>query len=134
MSVEYVELVDYLAIAVEVTGLSVETISRVTKIDLVDSALHAPAAGFGDTEFYSDFVDKAAVLIVRLAKNHPLPDGNKRAAWVTLRLFIEINSWQWSTPPGIDDAEHAVLAIASGEWDEAQTASWLRPLLASPAA
>ncbi len=74
------------------------------------------------------------MLIVRLAKNHPLPDGNKRAAWVALRLFIEINGWQWITQPGIDDAEHAVLAIASGEWDEAQTASWLRPQLAPPAA
>jgi hypothetical protein len=34
VTVEYLELVDYLAIAVEVTGLSVETITRVTKIDL----------------------------------------------------------------------------------------------------
>ena len=53
--------------------------------DLADSALHAPAAGFGDTDLYPDFVDKAAVLIVRLAQNHPLPDGSKRAAWVSLR-------------------------------------------------
>lgn len=43
-----VELVDYLAIAVEVTGLSVETITRAANLDLADSALHAPAAGFGD--------------------------------------------------------------------------------------
>lgn len=90
MSVEYVELVDYLAIAVEVTGLSAETIARVAKLDLADSALHAPRAGFGETEFYPDFVDKAAVLLVRLARNHPLLDGNKRAAWVALRLFVEI--------------------------------------------
>jgi Fic family protein len=33
---------------------------------------------------YPDFVDKAAVLLVRLVKNHPLPDGNKRAAWVSM--------------------------------------------------
>jgi death on curing protein len=37
-------------------------------------------AGWGEEELYPDFVDKAAVLVVRLAKNHPLPDGNKRAA------------------------------------------------------
>ena len=60
-------------------------------LDLADSALHAPAAGFGETEFYPDFVDKAAVLIVRLAKNHPLPDGNEHVAWVALRMFMEIN-------------------------------------------
>jgi hypothetical protein len=75
VSIAYVELVDYLAIAVEVTGLSVETITRVANLDLADSALHAPAAGFGDTESYPDFIDKAAVLIVRLAKNHPPQPG-----------------------------------------------------------
>jgi death-on-curing protein len=52
VTVEYLELADYLAIAIEVTGLEAETITRVTKLDLADSALHAPAAGFGDTEFY----------------------------------------------------------------------------------
>jgi death-on-curing protein len=133
VSIEYVELVDYLAIAVEITGLSVETITRVAKLDLADSALHVPAAGFGDTEFYPEFVDKAAVLVVRLAKNHPLPDGNKRAAWVALRLFVEINGWCWTTMPSVDDAEQAVLAIAAGGWDEAQTAVWLRQHLAPPA-
>ncbi len=66
------------------------------------------------------------MLIVRLAKNHPLPDGNKRAAWVALRVFIEINNWHWSTRPTVDDAEAAVLAIASGEWSEADTSTWLR--------
>jgi death-on-curing protein len=132
VTVEYVELVDYLAIAAEVTELSVETITRVAKLDLAESALHAPAAGFGETEFYPDFIDKAAVLIVRLAKNHPLPDGNKRAAWVSLRLFIEINGWTWTTTPDVDEAERVVVAIAAGEWDEARTADWLREHLPPP--
>lgn len=52
MSVAYVDLVDYVAIAAEVTGLKVDTLMRVAKLDLADSALHAPAAGFGDVEFY----------------------------------------------------------------------------------
>lgn len=132
MSVEYVELVDYLAVAAEVIGLSAETITRVAKIDLAESALHAPAAGFGEAEFYPDFVDKAAVLIVRLAKNHPLPDGNKRAAWVSLRLFIEVNGWTWATTPSVDEAERVVLAIAAGECNETRAARWLREHLAPP--
>ena len=73
------------------TGLDLDTVLKVTDLNLADSALHAPAAGFGDTDFYPLFVDKAAVLIVRLARNDPLPDGNKRAAWVSLRLFVELN-------------------------------------------
>jgi death-on-curing protein len=74
-------------------------------------------------------VDKAAVLIVRLAKNHPLPDGNKRVAWVALRYFLILNGWGWVVRPSTDDAEAAVVAIASGEWDEDRTATWLRPLV-----
>ena len=88
--------------------------------------MHAPAAGFGDTEFYPEFVDKAAVLVVRLAKNHPLPDGNKRVAWLALRLFVDINGWAWNPPPTVDDAERAVLAIASGAWSDSEMAAWLR--------
>lgn len=132
MTVEYLDLADFIAIAQAVTGLDLQTVMNVTNVDLADSALHAPAAGFGDDDFYPDFVDKAAVLLVRLARNHPLPDGNKRAAWVSLRLFIDINAWTWEPQPSIDDAEAAVLAVASGDWDEAATAEWLRSHLRSP--
>ena len=126
MNVEYLDIADFIAIAQAVTGLDLQTVVNVTNIDLADSALHAPAAGFGDDDFYPDFIDKAAVLLVRLARNHPLPDGNKRAAWVSLRLFVEINEWTWDPTPNTDDAEAAVLAVASGELDEATTAQWLR--------
>jgi death-on-curing protein len=77
VSIEYVDIVDYIAIATEVTGLDTETIIRLPNLALAESALHAPAAGFGEQEFYPDFIDKAAVLITRLARNHPPPDGNK---------------------------------------------------------
>jgi death on curing protein len=129
VSVEYLDLADYIAIAAAVTGLELQTVMNMTNHDLADSALHAPAAGVGETDFYPEFVDKAAVLVVRLARNHPLPDGNKRAAWVSLRLFVDINGWIWSPKPTIDDAEAAVLAIAAGEWDEKAVAGWLRQYL-----
>jgi death-on-curing protein len=131
VSTKYLELADYLAIAAEITGLDERTITKVTKLDLADSALHAPAAGFGEVEFYPDFIEKAAVLVTHLAKNHPLPDGNKRAAWVALRLFVEINEWSWQPTPSIDDAEQAVLAIASGDWDQDDMTTWLRRYLST---
>ena len=129
MTIEYPDLADYLAIAAAVTGLDDTTVMKVTNLDLAHSALHAPAAGFGDNDFYTDFVDKAAVLIVRLARNHPLPDGSKRAAWVALRLFVDINERRWEPKPSIDDAEAAVVVIAAGEWDEIRAAEWLRTYL-----
>lgn len=76
----YLTLAEVLTIGQVVTGIPAHTLARVSRIELLDSALHAPQGGFGDTELYPEFVDKAAVLVVRLAKNHPLPDGNKRLA------------------------------------------------------
>jgi death-on-curing protein len=125
VSIQYLDLADYLAIAVEVTGLDIDTLTRSARLGLADSALHAPAAGFGETDFYPSFTEKAAVLVVRLAKNHPLPDGNKRAAWVSLRIFIEINGWSWTVKPSVEAAERAVLSVASSEWGEREMAAWL---------
>lgn len=68
----------------------------------------------GESDLYPDFVDKALVRMVRLAKNHPLPDGNKRVAWVAMRYFLMLNEWDWVDLPSIDDAEEAVVAVASG--------------------
>ena len=125
MSIEYLDLADYVAIATEITGFDAATVMKVADLGLADSALHAPAAGFGDEEFYPDPLDKAAVLLVRLAKNHPLPDGNKRVAWVSLRYFVMLNGWSWSRQPDIDEAEAAVVSVASGDWDEVRAAEWL---------
>ena len=51
MSVEYLDIADYVAIAAAVTGLDLQTVINMTNLDLADSALHAPAAGFGDDDF-----------------------------------------------------------------------------------
>lgn len=114
MSVQYPDLTDYLAVAAAVTGLDTQTLVAATKLHSADSALHAPSAGFGEQDLYPDFVSKAAVLLVRLAKNHPLLDGNKRAAWVTLRLFVDMNGWSWNPYPSIDEAEKVVLSVTRG--------------------
>ena len=84
-------------------------------------------AGFGDEEFYPDLIEKAAVLCWRLARNHPLPDGSKRAAWASLIVFLDLNGVRWSPdPPDTDEAERAMLAVAAGEIDEQTFAAWLR--------
>jgi death-on-curing protein len=129
VTVRYLDLTDYLAIAAEITGLDIDTLSRMTRLQPADSALHAPAAGWGEDDLYPDFTDKAAVLVVRLTKNHPLPDGNKRAAWVALRVFVEVNGWKWVAYPSVDEAELAMIAVASGKWDESRVAEWPGPRL-----
>ena len=122
----YIGLAEYFWLAQEVTGIEAAVLAKASRTDLTDSALHAPAAGFGDEEFYPAVVDKAAVLCCRLAWNHPLPDGNKRAAWAALVVFIDLNGGVWDPdPPDVDDAEQAMLAVAAGEVDEAWFADWL---------
>jgi death-on-curing protein len=123
----YISLAEYLWLAEEVTGVDAGVLSRGGRIDLADSALHAPQAAFGGEDFYPDLIDKAAVLTCRLAWNHPLVDGNKRASWASLVLFLDLNGVVWDPdPPDVDDAESAMLAVAAHEVDESWFAAWLR--------
>jgi death-on-curing protein len=80
VTIRPVDLVDYVAIAAKLTGMDVATIARLPNLSLAESALRASFAGFGEHEFYPELLCNAAVLLERLARNHPLPDGNKRAA------------------------------------------------------
>jgi death on curing protein len=120
----FLSLAEALIIAETVTGLEATTLAKASRLDLLDSALHAPQAGFGDVEFYPDLIDKAAVLAVRIARNHPLPDGNKRPAWQALTLFLALNGWTLEVPTS--DAVSTVLAVAAGEVNEEGLAAWLR--------
>ena len=123
----YLNLAEFWYLAEHVTGLGAPTLIKASRVDLADSALHAPQAGFGDTDFYPDLVDKASVLTCRIAWNHSLPDGNKRAAWACLVLFIDLNDGEWSTgQPDVDEAVDAMLAVAARDVDEAWFAAWLR--------
>lgn len=68
-------------------------------------------------------MDKTAVLVVRIARNHPLPGGNKRLAWQALTMFCALNGHQLKVP--LDEAVSTMLAIAAGELDQATVADWL---------
>lgn len=122
----YLTLAEYLWLAEQVTGIEAVTLVKASRTELADSALHAPEATFDGHEFYGDLAEKAAVLVCRLAWNHPLPDGNKRAAWASLAMFLDLNEVHWAPdPPDTDEAEAAMLAVAAHEVDEAWVADWL---------
>jgi death on curing protein len=123
----FISLPEFFWLAEQVTGIEAQVLANTGSINLADSALHAPQAGFGDQDFYSDLIDKAAVLTCHLAWNHPLPDGNKRASWACLVLFLDLNDVVWDPdPPDVDEAEGAILAVAAHDVDEAWLADWLR--------
>ena len=123
----YLTLAEYFLLVELITGGDAETIIAGARVDLADSALHAPGAEFGGTEFYPDVVDKAAVLLHRLARNHPLIDGNKRAAWLSMVMFFEVNSVEFAfDSTHTDDAQRIVESVAAGSMTEGELAVWLR--------
>jgi death-on-curing protein len=122
---EYLDLADYLLIAEAVVGVPAEQIARWPGIGLAESALHAPAAGFGGAELYPDVIDKAAVLCCRLARNHPLPDGNKRTAFLLMARFLDVYGRRWGSQDVEVDAG-MVERIAAGEATHEEVVAWIR--------
>ena len=122
----YLEPADYLLIAEAVLGIPAERIARFDRIGLADSALAAPRAGFGGVERYPDFTAKAAVLCWHLVKNHPLPDGNKRCAYLATIEFVERNGRTWIAAPGDpDETDRVIRRVAGGEMGEARFRAWI---------
>ncbi|MBV8603465.1 MAG: type II toxin-antitoxin system death-on-curing family toxin [Pelomonas sp.] len=91
-------------------------------VGLLESALARPQqrASYGDP----DAAELAACYAFGIARNHPFVDGNKRTAFVASELFLMLNGHLLTA----SDAECvlATLELASGQWDEAAFAAWLR--------
>jgi len=126
----YLELGDYCEIAAKLLGTSAEQIARLPRIALADSALAAPQAGFGGEDAYPTLIEKAAVLVEHLARNHPLPDGNKRAAFVSVWLFLEVNERPFTGEEAAVDVP-MVEKIAAGEATPNEIIRWLESRTAS---
>lgn len=89
---------------------------------LLESALARPQqlAHYGTP----DVAELAASYAFGLAKNHAFVDGNKRAAFLALGVFLRINGYRLTTTQV--DATVTILALAAGELTEAQLAAWVR--------
>ena len=98
--------------------------------------LAAPAAEFGGIELYPDLPTKVAVLCARVARNHPLPDGNKRVAYLCAVEFAERNGHEWQFPPGDEQGGEQTVqvieSVASGEMTDEQLAAWVADRLNMP--
>lgn len=64
---------------------------RLVRRDLLESAVAAPFAGFGGCEAYPTLIEKAARLAYGIAEAQAYEDGNKRLAWLSTVVFLEIN-------------------------------------------
>src|SRR5260370_17158626 len=90
---------------------------------LLDSALGRPQNRF----LYapeSDLFEVAASYGFGIAKNHPFVDGNKRAAFHLVGLFLSINGYELITPQL--HAIQPILNLAASELSEEELAVWIR--------
>lgn len=125
---EYLDLADFLMIAEAVLDIPAEDLARVGRLELAESALHAPAATFGGVEFYPELARKTAVLAARLINNHSLPDGNKRVGYLCALEFVARNGGTWTHPPDDPDGDDTVATIegvAAGQIDEDALTAWI---------
>jgi death-on-curing protein len=63
----YLSLAESWYLAEHVTNINAATLIKSSRVELADSAHHAPQAGFGDTDFYPDLYDTSAALARRIA-------------------------------------------------------------------
>ena len=72
----------------------------------------------------ADVSELAAVYGHGLAASHPFHDGNKRIAFVTMAVFLELNGVELAATEA--EVVTVMLALAAGELDEDGLAKWLR--------
>jgi len=94
---------------------------------LLESAVAAPQATFGGESVFKDIVEVAAAYLFYVCRNHPVLDGNKRAALGACVVFLRLNG----RTPAADSGKWETLTIkvADGSLDRHQVTAHLRRLV-----
>ena len=90
---------------------------------LLDSALARPQNLISYAPD-ADVAALAAAYAVGIARNHPFADGNKRAAFLCIGLFLGINGWKLTA--SAVEATQIIFGVAAGELEEDAFAQWIR--------
>ena len=90
---------------------------------LLDSALEAAYAGFGDKEFYPSKEEKGARLGYALISNHAFADGNKRIGVYVMLSFLEMNGIRLNCTD--EELVHVGLSVAEGKMKYEDLHQWV---------
>lgn len=90
----------------------------------MQAALAQPVATFDGLDLYPTLIAKAAALGFSLIQSHPFIDGNKRIGHAAMEVFLILNGIEISA--SVDEQEHLVLAVASGETSRNALTEWLQ--------
>jgi death-on-curing protein len=93
----------------------------VRDLGLLESALGRPLNKFAYGE--SGLAALAAAYAFGIARNHPFVDGNKRAAFASIIVFLGLNGIDFDVPP--EAATAMILGMAAGEIGEDGLARWV---------
>jgi death-on-curing protein len=89
---------------------------------MLESALSRPINKFTYGE--TDLAALAAAYGFGIARNHPFVDGNKRAAFGAIIVFLGLNDIDFMVPP--ESATAIILSLAAGEVSEQSLTRWIR--------
>ena len=89
---------------------------------LLMSALARPQNLFA-YENVTDISRLAAAYAYGITKNHPFVDGNKRAAFLSIGLFLALNGFILEVEPSV--AVNTMLALAAGNLNEVELTKWI---------
>ncbi|WP_432247829.1 type II toxin-antitoxin system death-on-curing family toxin [Streptomyces sanyensis] len=107
--VRHVQIDEILTIARTVNG----TGHSVRDMGLLVSAIERPRTHVFGVELYPALHEKAAALLHSVARNHALIDGNKRTAWLAMRVLLRFNGAGAGTvPPPVSVAGPFVERVA----------------------
>lgn len=93
----------------------------VRDLGLLESALARPINKFAYGE--SSLAALAAAYAFGIARNHPFIDGNKRAAFASIIVFLGLNGIDFDVAP--ETATAMILSLAAGEVSEESLARWI---------
>jgi death-on-curing protein len=93
----------------------------VRDLGLLESALGRPLNKFAYGE--TSLAALAAAYAFGIARNHPFVDGNKRAAFASIIVFLGLDDIDFDVPP--EAATAIILGMAAGEIDEDGLAQWI---------
>ncbi len=91
--------------------------------DALESALARPRNQW-HYQAATDVAALAAAYGWGLANNHPYRDGNKRIAFLTMAIFVELNGHRLEAPE--EEVVQAMLAVADRRCSEGEFAEWIR--------
>jgi death-on-curing protein len=91
---------------------------------LLESAINRPFQTFDSPDLYPDPVDKAAAIFESIITNHPFVDGNKRTAYVLMRLILKSNNLDIRS--GQNEKYDFVIRSASGQVSFDQIRAWIK--------